>query len=109
MRDQLSGLAGIILTFLLVSSAAQALAPFDEPLDSDGLQARAETIVSGSAYTGERESFLTNNPVTRFIEDVMQRIRDWLSPSGEVRTGTPTTQGTRMVARCGSLTKRSPF
>lgn len=92
MRDQLSGLAGIILTLLLVSSAAQAVAPFGDPLDSDDLQARAEAIVSGSAYTGERESFLTNNPVTRFIDDVMQRIRDWLSPSGEVRTGTPRTQ-----------------
>ena len=92
MRDQLSGLAGIIITLLLVSSAAQAVAPFGDPLDSDDLQGRAEAIVSGSAYTGERESFLTNNPVTRFIDDVMQRIRDWLSPSGEVRTGTPRTQ-----------------
>ena len=92
MRRHLPGLVWTILAILLVSSAAQALAPFDEPLDSDDLQARAETIVSGSAYTGERDSFLTDNPVTRFIDDVMQRIRDWLSPSGEVRTGTPTTQ-----------------
>ncbi len=92
MTGHLSGLAGIILTLLLVSSAAQAMAPFDDPLDSDDLQARAEAIVSGSAYTGERESFLTDNPVTRFIDDVMQRIRDWLSPSGEVGTGTPRTE-----------------
>ena len=46
MRGQLSGLAGIILTLLLVSSAAQALAPFGDPLDSDDLQARAEAIVA---------------------------------------------------------------
>lgn len=90
MRRHLSGLAGTILALLLVSSVAQALAPFDDPLDSDDLQARAEAIVSGSAYAGERESFLS--PVTRFIDDVMERIRDWLSASGEVRTGTPTTQ-----------------
>lgn len=92
MRRHLPGLAGTILALLLVSSAAQAVAPFGDPLDSDDLQARAEAIVSGSAYTGERESFLTDNPVTRFIDEVMQRIRDWLSPSGEVSTGTPTTQ-----------------
>ncbi|GMQ85250.1 MAG: hypothetical protein BMS9Abin07_0816 [Acidimicrobiia bacterium] len=92
MRRRLKKLTGTVLVILLVSSAAQAAAPFDDPLDADDLQARAQTIVSGRAYTGERDSFLTDNPVTRFIDAVLQRIRDWLSPGDEVRTGTPETQ-----------------
>lgn len=86
---------------LVLSSAAAVAAPFDERLDADDLRQRAEAILDGAAYTGERDNFLTDNAIVRFIEDVRERITralaavwerivEWLFPSGTEDPAAPT-------------------